>query len=72
MRLAAEQEAGKQAAAVMAELQGSQAALTKLGRVAAAQQQQIEAVQVPARCRTLPRDCLQRMCTLSLVSQLTS
>lgn len=48
MRLAAEQEAGKQAAAVMAELQSSQAALTKLGRVAAAQQQQIEAVQVPA------------------------
>ena len=52
VRLAAEQEAGKQAAAVMSELQSSQAALTKLGRVAAAQQQQIEAVQVSACYRS--------------------
>lgn len=47
VRQAAEQEASKQVAAVVSELQSSQSALTKLGRVAEAQQQQIEAVQVP-------------------------
>lgn len=46
VRQAAEQEASKQVAAVVAELQSGQAALTKLGKVAEAQQQQIAALQV--------------------------
>jgi hypothetical protein len=46
VREAAEQEASKQVAAVVSQLKSGHAALTKLGRVAEAQQQQIEAVQV--------------------------
>jgi hypothetical protein len=47
VREAAEQEPSKQVAAVVSELKSGQAALAKLGRVAEAQQQQIEALQVP-------------------------
>ena len=57
VRQAAEQEASKQVAAVISELQSSQSALTKLGRVAEAQQQQIEAVQV-----TVPASCGHTAC----------